>query len=291
MRFVISAVLAVALVVRLEAATSLTNDWPAWRGPLANGVSPTAQPPLEWSETKNIRWKIELPGKGHSSPVVFGDKIFVTAAVPVGVAQKAVYDDAPGVHDSTPVTHRHQFVVMAINRRDGTLAWKRVAKEDWPHEGGHVTGTLANNSPVTDGEMVYVNFGSRGLYAYDLDGNLKWSKDLGKMHTLHAHGEGSSPVIHKDALILCWDHEADSSLYKFNKKTGEVIWKVPRDEKTSWATPLIVERNGRTQIVTSATKRVRGYDFETGELIWEWAGLAMNAVASPVATKGIAIAG
>lgn len=279
------------LLTSFARAATLTNDWPAWRGPLANGVSPSAQPPVEWSETKNIRWKIELPGKGHSSPIILGDKIFLTTAVAIGEPQKPVYDDAPGVHDSTPVTHRHQFVVMAINRRNGTLAWKRVAKEEWPHEGGHLTGTLANNSPATDGEMVYANFGSRGLYAYDLDGNLKWSKDLGKMHTLHAHGEGSSPVIHNDALILCWDHEADSYLYKFNKKTGEVIWKIPRDEKTSWATPLIVEHNGRTQIITSATKRVRGYDFATGELIWEWAGLAMNAVASPVATKGIAIAG
>jgi outer membrane protein assembly factor BamB len=281
----------IALSLRVVMGASLTNDWPAWRGPTANGVSMTANPPVSWSETNNVRWKIEVPGKGHSSPIILGEKIYLTTAAAVGEKMPAVHDDAPGVHDSVPVTHRHQFVVMAINRRDGTLAWKKVAKEEWPHEGGHYTGSLASNSPVTDGEMIYVNFGSRGLYAYDLDGNLKWQKDLGKMRTLHSHGEGSSPVVHKDALILCWDHEAESFLYKFNKKTGEQIWKVARDEKTSWATPLIVEHKGRTQIVTSATKRVRGYDFETGELIWEWKGLAMNAVSSPVATQGIAIVG
>src|SRR3982750_4353940 len=115
------------------AADSLAKDWGVWRGPLANGVSLTARPPLEWSESKNVRWKIELPGKGHSSPIIFGDKVFLTVAVPIGGAQKPVYDEAPGVHDSTPVTRRHQFVLMAINRRDGTLAWKRVAKEEWPH--------------------------------------------------------------------------------------------------------------------------------------------------------------
>jgi outer membrane protein assembly factor BamB len=283
--------LMLAVALRLSFGAALTNDWAAWRGPFANGVSTTANPPVTWSETNNVRWKIEVPGKGHSSPIVFGERIYLTTAVPVGEKMPAVFDDAPGVHDSVPVTHRHQFVVMAINRRDGTLAWKRVATEAWPHEGGHYTGSLASNSPVTDGEMLYVNFGSRGLYAYDLEGNLKWKKDLGKMHTLHAHGEGSSPVIHKDALIVCWDHEGDSFLYKLDKRTGKEIWKVARDEKTAWATPLIVEHKGRTQIVTSATKRVRGYNFETGELIWEWKGLAMNAVSSPVATDGIVITG
>jgi outer membrane protein assembly factor BamB len=282
-----------ALAARMAFGAALTNEWPAWRGPFANGVSMTANPPVTWSETNNVRWKIEIPGKGHSSPIVFGERIYLTTAVPVGEKMAPVFDDAPGVHDSVPVTHRHEFVVMAINRRDGTLAWKRVAKEEWPHEGGHYTGSLASNSAVTDGEMLYVNFGSRGLYAYDLDGDLKWKKDIGKMSTLHAHGEGSSPVIHKDALIVCWDHEGDSFLYKFDKRTGKEIWKVARDEKTSWATPLIVEHKGRTQIVTSATKRVRGYDFESGELIWEWKGLAMNAVSSPVAvaSDGIVITG
>jgi hypothetical protein len=119
-------------------------------------------------------------------------------------------------HDSVPVTHRHQFVSLAISRRDGSVLWWKVLREEWPHEGGHVTGGLASNSPVTDGEHIYVFFGSRGLYCLDLTGELKWSKDLGRMHTLHAHGEGSSPVLYGDRLIVCWDHEADSYLYAFD---------------------------------------------------------------------------
>ena len=136
--------------------TNLLHNWTQWRGPLANGVAPHANPPVHWSETNNIRWKIPLPGKGHSSPVVFGDAVFLLAALPVGEAQKPVFDDAPGVHDSVPVTHRHQFVALAIHRRDRGISWMKSLRAEWPHEGGHVTGSLASNSPVTDGERLYV---------------------------------------------------------------------------------------------------------------------------------------
>jgi len=268
------------------------HNWPQWRGPLANGVAPHANPPVNWSETNNIRWKIPLPGKAHSSPIVFGDSVYVLAAVPVGEAQKPVYDSAPGVHDSVPVTHRHQFVALAIRRRDGSILWKKVLREEWPHEGGHETGSLASNSPVTDGERLYVFFGSRGLYCLDLNGEVKWSKDLGRMHTLHAHGEGSSPVLHGDTLIVCWDQEGDSFLYAFDKRTGKQLWKVARDEKTSWSTPLVIEHEGKPQVIVSATKRVRGYDLATGTVLWECAGLTDNVVSSPVYDgNGVVIAG
>jgi outer membrane protein assembly factor BamB len=207
-------------------------------------------------------------------------------------AQKPVHDDAPGVHDSVPVTHRHQFVALAINRRDGNISWKRTLREEWPHEGGHVTGSLASNSPVTDGERLYVFLGSRGLYCLDLKGEVIWSKELGRMRTLHAHGEGSSPVLYGDMLIVCWDHEGDSFLYAFDKRTGEQRWKVARDEKTSWSTPLVVEHEGKPQVIVSATKRVRGYDLTNGAQLWECAGLTENVVSSPVYDgKGIVIAG
>jgi len=200
---------------------SRLNSWPQWRGPLANGLAPAANPPIHWSETNNIRWKITLPGKGHSSPVIFGNHIYLLTAAPVGEAQKPVYDDAPGVHDSTPVTHTHQFMAVCISRADGKIVWLKILKEEWPHEGGHVTGSLASNSPVTDGEFLFVFFGSRGLYCLTLNGEIKWQKDLGRMHTLHAHGEGSSPVLYKEALIVCWDDEKNSFLYAFNKCSGE----------------------------------------------------------------------
>jgi len=265
--------------------------WPQWRGPLANGVAPLAQPPVTWSETRNVRWKLPLPGKGHSTPIVFGDRVFVTAAVPVGEAQKPVYDNAPGTHDNVPVTHRHQFVVLAVRRSDGKVLWIKPVREAFPHEGGHETGSLASNSPVTDGEGLYAFFGSRGLYCLDLNGAMKWEKDFGRMQTLHAHGEGSSPVLYGDTLILCWDHEGDSALYALDKRTGEVRWQKARDEKTSWSTPLVVEHEGKPQVVVSATKRVRGYDLATGELLWECAGLTDNVVSSPVSGHGLVFAG
>ncbi len=267
------------------------RNWPQWRGPLANGVAPQANPPVHWSETNNVRWKIPLPGKGHSSPIVFGDSVYLLAAVPVGAPQKPVYDDAPGVHDSVPVTHRHQFTALAISRRDGSILWKTVLREEWPHEGGHETGSLASNSPVTDGERLYVFFGSRGLYCLNLKGEVIWSKDLGRMHTLHAHGEGSSPVLHGDTLIVCWDQEGDSFLYAFDKRTGKQLWKTARDEKTSWSTPLVVEHESKPQVIVSATKRVRGYDLATGAQLWECAGLTDNVVSSPVYTDGVVVAG
>jgi len=267
------------------------RNWPQWRGPLANGVAPHANPPIQWSETNNIRWRIPLPGRAHASPIVFGDAVYVLAAVPVGEAQKAVHDDAPGVHDSVPVTHRHQFIALAISRRDGSVLWKKVLREEWPHEGGHNTGSLASNSPVTDGEHLYAFFGSRGLYCLNLKGELKWSKDLGRMHTLHAHGEGSSPVLHGDTLVVCWDQEGDSFLYAFDKRTGKQLWKVPRNEKTDWSTPLVVEHEGKPQVIVSATKRVRGYDLATGAQLWECAGLTDNVVSSPVYADGVLIAG
>ena len=276
----------------LLALSALGDDsWPQWRGPLATGVSPSANPPVHWSETENVRWKIPLPGKGHSTPIVFGDTVFLTAAVPVGDAQEPVYDKAPGSHDNVGVTHHHQFVVLAVSRRNGNVLWKKIVREEFPHEGGHETGSLASNSPVTDGEHLYAFFGSRGLYCLDLKGELIWQKDLGRMQTLHGHGEGSSPALHGDTLIVCWDHEGDSALYAFDKRTGKERWKIARDEKTSWSTPLIVEHEGKPQVVISASKRVRSYDLATGTLLWECAGLSRNVVSSPVAGRGMVFAG
>ncbi len=279
------------LIAESPAANTTLATWMNWRGPLANGVAPLADPPVEWSETRNVRWKVPVAGKGHASPILVGDRVVVVSAVPIGEARPPVYDKAPGTHDNAGVTHKHQFVVQSLHRKDGSQAWRTVLQEEFPHEGGHVTGSLASNSPVSDGERVYVFLGSRGLHCLDLDGKVLWQRDLGRMDTLHAHGEGSSPVLHGDLLLVCWDHERDSFLYAFDKRTGEQRWRTPRDEKTSWSTPLIVESPTRTQVVVSATRRVRGYDVRDGSPIWECAGLTDNVVSSPVHRNGIVIAG
>lgn len=284
-----------ALALAVPCASAATPDagpsWTQWRGPLATGVAPHANPPLQWSETRNVRWKISLPGKGHSSPVVVKDRVFVQTAVPIGEARAPIFDKAPGTHDNVGVTHRHQFQVMALSRRDGKTLWQRTVREEFPHEGGHATGSLASNSPVTDGDRVYAFFGSRGLHCLDLEGRPVWERDLGRMNTLHAHGEGSSPVLHGDLLLVCWDHEGDSFLTAIDKRTGEIRWKVARDEKTSWSTPLVVDQTDPPQVVVSATKRIRGYELSSGRLIWECAGLTDNVVSSPVYSRGLLIAG
>ena len=189
------------------------------------------------------------------------------------------------------MTRTNQYLAFALSRKDGRVLWKTVVRQAWPHEGGHTTGSPASNSPATDGEFLYAFFGSRGLYCLDSNGAVTWERDLGRMQTLHAHGEGSSPVLHGDTLIVNWDHEGSSFLHAFDKRTGRTLWKIPRDEKTSWSTPLVLVHDGRPQVVVSATKRVRGYDLATGRQLWECAGLTDNVVSSPVHWRDLVIAG
>ena len=217
------------------------RGWPQWRGPLATGEAPRADPPVEWSEVKNVRWKTELPGQGHSTPIVWGDRVFVSAAVPFGRASEPRYSGRPGAHDNLPVTRRHRFVAIALERATGHILWNEPLREALPHEGGHYTASLASASPVTDGEHLFVFFGSYGLYCLDLDGDLQWKIHLGEMHSKHGHGEGSSPVLYGDTLVVNWDHEGQSFLVAFDKTTGEQRWKSDREEVTSWATPSVVE--------------------------------------------------
>jgi len=264
-RLVLTVVILLALSTgRAVAGEAPGGSWPAWRGPLSTGVAPDGDPPVEWSEEKNIRWKVPMPGPGHATPVVWGERVFVLAAVP-----------AP--------TGLHRFVVLALERATGKTMWQTVVREEVPHETGHVTSSLASASPVTDGKHVWASFGSRGLYCLDLDGKVVWEKDLGDMHTRNEFGEGSSPVLHGDRLFLNWDHEGDSFLVALDKRDGTELWRAARDEPTSWATPLVVEDGERTLLVVSGTNRVRAYDPATGKVVWEAAGLGVNCIPTPVA--------
>ena len=265
--------------------------WPQWRGPLGTGVAPEADPPVHWSESRNLLWKKVLPGLGHSTPILWGHRIFVTAAVPTGDALKPVYDDAPGSHGNLPVTHRQRFVVLALDRANGDVLWERTVRTSLPHEGGHYTSSLASASPITDGEHLLAYFGSQGIYCFSLEGELQWEKQMGTMRTKHGHGEGSSPVLYGETLVINWDHEGQSFVVALDKRTGKELWKVPRNEVTSWATPIAVEQDGVAQVIVAGTSRVRGYHLETGEVIWECGGLAANIVASPVAGDGMAFVG
>lgn len=284
-----------SLVTQALAAESKSPEaeqyWPQWRGPLDTGVAPHANPPAEWTEDQNVRWKTELPGLGHSTPIVWGDRVFLTAAIPYGDELPPRPSQAPGNHDNLPVTRRQQFGALAISRSDGQIVWQRTLRKALPQEQGHRTASLASNSPVTDGERVFVFFGSYGLYCLNLDGELLWEKDFGLMQSLHGHGEGASPVLYGDMLFVNCDHEGQSFVAAFDKRTGRQLWKVDRDEITSWATPIVVEHAGRPQLIVSGTNRVRGYNLVDGKLIWQCGGLSANIVASPVAADGVVYVG
>lgn len=260
-----------------------TRFWPQWRGPDATGVAPYGHPPTQWSETQNIRWKVEIPGSGSSTPIIWGDKVFVLTAVPVGEPVKTETDQKP----KEPPTQVRQFSIFAISRQDGKVLWKRIAREEIPHQGKHDTSTWAPGSPVTDGEHVFAYFGSRGLYAFDMGGNLLWEKDLGNLTIRFDFGEGTSPALHEDRIIISSDHEGQSFIVVLDKRTGREIWRVNREENTSWATPIVVVHNGSRQIITSGTSRVRSYDFRTGDLIWQSSGMTFNTIPSPVAGDGM----
>ena len=347
----------------LFAGPNIKESWHQWRGPHNDGVA-ESDAPLNFSSTENVKWKIKIPGKGNSTPVIWGDTIYLTTAVatepiPEPVAREGRggpggrpggrqgpggrpggFDPArmlerlpeeqrkqaeellngrsprdlsdeerwkfreimrsafggrsgpggrggPGGRrrgpggDGPPLAH-HKFVVMAIDRNSGRVLWERTATEQTPHERHHQRyGSFASNSPVTDGETLYVNFGSRGVYAYDLEGNVKWKKDLGKLETRLQFGEGIAPLLHGNYLVIQNDHEGQSYVVVLDKRNGKEVWRAEREERSSWSQPVVVEYGGRKQLVTSST-RVRAYDLETGDMIWEAGGLGGNAIPAVV---------
>lgn len=279
------------LLVGMVEATAADEGWPQWRGPLGTGAAPHSDPPVEWGEAKNVRWKVALPGKGHSTPIVWGDRIFLTTAVPYGEMLPPKHSTAPGTHDGVPVTQRHEFVVLAVNRRDGKILWQKTVHKKLPHEGGHYTGSLASNSAVTDGTHVIAFFGSHGLYCLGMDGTVKWQKQFGEMQTKHGHGESASPVLHEDLVFVNWDHDGPCFVAAYDKATGQQRWKVDRDEETSWSSPIMVENDGQAMLIVAGTNRVRAYEPATGKVIWECGGLSSNIVATPVAGAGMLFAG
>ena len=277
-------------------AVASANDgryWPQWRGPLGTGEAPKAKPPVEWSETKNVRWKVPIPGVGKSTPVVWEDLVILTSAVPTGKDVPAAATPAPtpgGRPAQVSPESAFEFVVLAYGRSDGKLRWQRTVKQEKPHEGLHKDGTYASGSALTDGKRIYAFFGSRGLYALDMKGRVLWQKDLGHMQTRNAFGEGASPALHRDTLVVTWDHEGADFIVALSAVDGKEKWRKQRDEPTTWATPLVVEHGGRAQAVVGGTNKLLSYDVDTGDLVWQAAGLTMNVIPSPVFADGVVYA-
>ncbi|MEM9826855.1 MAG: PQQ-binding-like beta-propeller repeat protein [Planctomycetota bacterium] len=238
-----------------------------WRGD-GNGVFPAADPPTEFGPGKNLEWKTPIPGSGSGSPVVWGNQVFVPTAVPL---------------DS--ILGGYSFRVICLDLESGKEIWSREVTRGRPHEGTHSTNTFASPSPCTDGQRVYASFGSQGLHALSMDGKVLWQRDFGDLTMRAGFGEGSSPVLAGDKLILPWDHEGQSKLYALDTTTGKTIWSVDRDEPSNWGTPRIIEFAGQKQVVQTGENKVRAYRLSDGKALWECAGQTVRPVASPVATK------
>jgi outer membrane protein assembly factor BamB len=264
-----------------------TAHWPHWRGPTADGVVSGALP-TAWSDSENVRWIVAIPGRGMSTPIVVGERLFLTTAVPTDpdAAPADADGEGEGGGRSAPMNGgptEQSFEVHCLDRATGAPLWKAVAKVATPHEGYHKSyGSWASASPITDGAdggRLYVSFGTWGTYAYDLAGKLVWSFDPGvELEMRNAFGEGHAPVLAGDALVQVYDHEGQSFAFALDKRTGKELWRVERDEPSGWATPLVTRFADALEVVTSAPRKTRSYDVATGKLLWEGPGAGLNAI-------------
>ncbi len=255
-------------------AETQTVCWPAWRGPDGSGVVLQGNPPLKWSETENVQWKTDLPGEGQSTPVIWDDKLFLQTAEPLGEAAEG---------EDFPV---YRFSVLCLDRRTGTILWSKALREERPHEGHHKMTTFSPFTPVTDGERLWVSFGSRGLFCLNFDGEVLWDVRPVQMEKDGKFGEGGSPVLSKDSVIVLADHEGPSRLYAFDKNTGAIRWETPREFGSSWGTPVVATVGDHEEIITTADDWAHGYNAANGELLWSYNGLTSCAAPSPVIHDG-----
>lgn len=285
----------VAVAVGLGAVVSLPAqadlDWPSFRGPRASGVADGQDLPSTWNAAtgEHVRWQRRIPGLAHSSPIAAGGRVFVTTAV----SSRADATFRPGLYgdgDASDDRSVHKWVVMALDAATGEVVWERVAYEGEPREKRHIKSTYASSTPATDGEVVVAFFGSQGLYAYSVDGDLLWTQDLGRLDVgaydipSYEWGTASSPVVHEGRVIVQVDTSYDDFLAAFDVKTGRELWRTKRDELPSWGTPTIVTNGGRTEVVTNSSNYVYGYDVETGRELWRLGGSSQITAPTPIFT-------
>jgi len=277
----------VPLVLFLFTALAFSSDqWPQFRGPQSTGVADDPNLPDTWSTTRNVIWKTEIPGSGWSSPVVWGDRIFLTSVI------SSVAPEAPkkglyfgGNREGIPADE-HRWMVYAVDWKTGKIAWERELHRGVPATSHHLKNTYASETPVTDGERVYAYFGNLGLFVFDMEGKPVWSQPWGPFRTRYGWGTASSPVLHKDRIYVVNDNDDRSFLAVLDKKTGKQIWRVERDEASNWSTPYIWENDRRTEIITSGTRKVRAYDLD-GKLLWELGGMSSIVIPTPFSQHGL----
>ena len=270
------------------------GEWPQFRGSSSSGVSDDARPPVKWDTVKgtNIVWTADIPGLSVSSPVVWGDRVYVTTAISGDAKQTlrtGLYGDTDSVNDRTP----HQWKVLALDRKTGKLVWEQTAHQGTPKTKRHPKSSQSSPTPATDGKTVVAYFGSEGLFAYSADGKLLWKKDLGLQNAGwffdpdSEWGAASSPVIHKNMVIVQCDRQKDSFIAAFDLKDGREVWRTARAEIPSWGTPAIVQGKDRAEVVTNATRAIRGYDADTGKELWTLGPNSEVTCTTPVSGHGL----
>ena len=296
-RNLLLAFIGISSLLLLNFEASAKTNWPQWRGPAGQGISTEKNLPTTWTATKNIKWKTPIEGRGHSSPIVWGKKIFLTTAldgeaVPgrtPGVTHKMA-DGSDFVHpDAVGADLKHTFKVICLDRETGKILWERVAYEGPVHDSRHKKASFASSTPATDGKYVFAFFGSEGLYAYDMNGKLMWKQDLGKLGTASV-GYGVSPILYGDLVIMqCDESGFNSFIAAFDKKTGKEAWRAPRKVDVTWSTPVLVKAGKRTELVASAAEAIVAYDPLTGKELWRHKGLESNAVNTPVVSNDMVV--
>ena len=272
------------------------QHWPSFRGANAAGVADGTPTAVKWNAPagENVAWKTPVPGVAVSSPIVWGDRVFVSTAIssdPTQGIRTGLYGDVEPVKDSS----KHTWRLLALDKKSGKVLWDKVAYEGIPKTKRHPKSSQASATPVTDGRHVIVSFGSEGLYAYDFDGKLLWQKNLGVLNAGwffdpdYEWGFGSSPIIYKNMVILQCDIQRDSFIAAFDTDTGKEIWRTRREEIPSWSTPTIFEVNGKAELVTQATTFTRGYDPMTGKELWKYSGNSEIAIPTPIVGPGIVV--
>jgi outer membrane protein assembly factor BamB len=264
------------------------DSWPQFRGPKSLGIpeSESANLPDFWSTTESVLWKTDLPGRGWSSPVVWGNKVFLTTVINTAESEPPKKGLYFGGERPKPPETPHQWKVYCLNRNTGTVEWDRLVHEGPPEGAIHIKNSYASETPVTDGRRLYCYFGNQGLYCFDLDGHEIWSQKWTPHKTRLGWGTAASPVLYKDRLYIVSDNDEESFLVCLDAATGEQIWRVERDEKSNWATPFIWENDLRTEIITTGTKKCRSYDLD-GNLLYEFGGMSAITIAVPYAKDGL----
>lgn len=277
--------LILSLICLSCASASAQDRWPQFRGAQSIGVAEDANLPDKWSATDNVAWKTDVPGVGWSSPIVWGDKIFVTSVINAGETEPPKKGLYFGGERGLP-TAEHRWMVYAVDFKTGKILWEREVFRAVPKTTRHLKNSYASETPVTDGERVYAYFGNVGLFCFDLNGKPLWNQMFEAKKTRYGWGTAASPVLYKDRLYIVNDNEEQSYLMALDKKTGKQLWRIERDKETNWATPYVWENEKRTELIVSATKAVRSYDLG-GKLLWEFKGMSSIAIPMPFSKHGL----